>query len=366
MLRCVQGTAPWPGLVGRSVALVVTAGLLLTGVHCGRARSTTPAPGAQRTGDAELLRLIRPSFTGDGRRVAVAVIDGGEVRQAFQDADASTVFEIGSITKVFTGELLAEAIERGEVQADDEVGAYLDLGDAPIASVTLRDLAAHASGLPTFPTDPEWVEQATAEMAAGRDGVDENLDELLAQARAEALETEQEFGYSNMGAALLGQALAAAAGTDYPALLAERLLDPLGLDGASVPLEDDEVSSRHAGGMTAEGEPAEPSTLGAYAPAGGIHATVDDLVTFATAILDGPLADSAARSDTIDLGDGSAIGYFWGVDDDRGHVVVSHNGLTGGFAAMMIIDCTAGTAAIVLSNQAVVVDDIASTLLAHL
>ena len=183
--------------------------------------------------------------------------------------------------------------------------------------MTLRDLAAHASGLPTFPTDPEWIEQATAEMAAGRDGVDENLDELLAQARAEALETEQEFGYSNMGAALLGQALAAAAGTDYPALLAERLLDPLGLDGASVPLDDDEVSSRHAGGMTAEGDPAEPSTLGAYAPAGGIHATVDDLVTFATAILDGPLADSAARSDTIDVGDGSAIGYFWGVDDDR-------------------------------------------------
>ena len=346
-------------------ALVVTAGLLLTACTAGGPGST-PEPAAQRTGDAELLRLIRPSLTDERRRVAVAVIDGGEVRRAFQDADASTVFEIGSITKVFTGELLAEAIERGEVQADDEVGSYLDLGDAPIASATLRELAAHASGLPTFPTDPEWVEQATAEMAAGRDGVDENLDELLAQARAEALATEQEFGYSNMGAALLGQALAAAAGTDYPALLAERILDPLGLDDASVPLDDDAVSSRHAGGMTAEGDPAEPSTLGAYAPAGGIHATVDDLVTFAIAILDGPLADSEARSDTIDLGDGSAIGHFWRVNDDRDHIVVSHNGLTGGFAAMMIIDCTAGTASIVLSNQAVIVDDLASTLLAHL
>ena len=348
------------------VALVVTAGLLLSGCAAGATGGPTPAPGAQRTGDAELLRLIRPSFTGDARRVAVAVIDGGEVRRAFQDADPSTVFEIGSITKVFTGELLAEAIERGEVRADDEVGDHLDLGDSPIASATLRDLAAHRSGLPTFPTDPEWVEQAMADMEAGRDGVDENVEELLAEARGEALETEQEYAYSNMGAALLGQALAAAAGTDYPTLLADRLLDPLGLDGASVPLDDDDVSSGHAGGTNPEGEPAEPSTLGAYAPAGGIHATIDDLVTFASAVLDGPLADSAAHRDTIDLGDGSAIGYFWSVKEDRGHVIVSHNGVTGGFAAMMLIDRTADTASIVLSNRAEVVDDVGSTLLAHL
>lgn len=349
------------------VALVAGAALLFCGCAApAPAVSTTIAPATQKTGDEELLGLIVPSFTGKADRVAVAVIEDDEVREAFLRADPSTVFEVGSITKVFTGELLAEAIDRGEVRADDPVGDHLDLGDSPVASATLRDLAAHRSGLPTFPSDPEWVERALADMAAGGDGIDEGVEELLAAARKEPLATEPAFEYSNMGAALVGQALAAAAGTDYPTLLAERLFTPLGLDGATVPLVDEEVPAQHAGGTNIDGDAVEPSTLGAYAPAGGIHATVDDLVAFAFAVIDGPLAGSAAQTDTIEPADGSAIGYFWGVSEDRGHVVVSHNGMTGGFASKLLIDRTEGTAAIVLSNRSEVVDDVASTLLAHL
>ncbi len=318
------------------------------------------------TGDDELLRIIRPSFLADTDRVAVAVIEGGEVRTAFLDADETTVFEVGSITKAFTGELLAEAVERGEVDVDDELGEYLDLDGAPAASATLRDLAAHLSGLPTFPEDPDWGAQVMADMERGGDGIDETLDELLELTRATALRADPGFEYSNMGAALVGQALAAAAGTDYPTLLAERLFEPLGLDGASLPLDDDEVDPRHAGGFTADGLTAEPTTLGAFAPAGGIHATIDDLVAFASAVIDGPLTDTAAQTDVLrDVGS-EGIGYFWGVDADRGHVILSHNGQTLGFSSAMLIVPETGSAAIVLSNSSRLVDDVAATLLAHL
>jgi len=298
--------------------------------------------------------------------VAVAVIEHGEVRTAFLDADETTVFEVGSITKVFTGELLAEAVERGEVEVDDELGQYLELGDAPAASATLRDLAAHLSGLPTFPEDPDWGAQVMADMERGGDGIDETLDELLELTRATELRAEPGFEYSNMGAALVGQALAAAAGTDYPTLVAERLFEPLGLDGASVPLDDDEVDPRHAGGFTADGLSAEPTTLGAFAPAGGIHATIDDLVAFASAVIDGPLTGTAAQTDVLTDGGSEGIGYFWSVDDDGGHVILSHNGLTGGFASVLTIDRTAGTAAIVLANRGEIVDDVGATLFARL
>lgn len=330
--------------------------------------SATGAPSsAAATGDPELLRLIRPSFVDPHDRVAVAVIDGDDVRTAFMASDASTVFEIGSITKAFTGELLADAIARGEVHAGDPVGQYLDLGDAPVASATLRDLAAHRAGIPTFPIDdPAWVERATAAMEEGRDGVDETLDELLAEARSVEAVAGQGFSYSNMGAALVGHALATAAGTDYRSLVAERLLEPLGLDGASLPLIDDEVPATHAGGFDADGDAVDASALAAYAPAGGIHATVGDLVAFAQAVLDGPLTGSAAQTDTVDTGDGSGIGYFWSVRDAGGSRIVSHNGMTLGFASMLLIDTTAGTAAIVLSNRGESVDDVGATLLAHL
>ena len=352
-----------PAKPGRSLgAVAIIACLALTG--CVGPQAADAAGGA--AGDAALLKLIRPSFIDDSDRVAVAVIEGGEVRTAFLRADASTVFEIGSITKVFTGELLAEAIERGEVRATDQLGEYLDLRGAPAGFATLRDAAAHRAGLPTFPTDPDWIERATADMEAGRDGVDETLDELLAEARAVEVDPDQGYAYSNMGVALLGQALAAAAGTDYGTLLTERLLEPLQLEHASLPLLDDEVPETHAGGFDPDGEPVEPSSLAAYAPAGGIDATIGDLAAFASAVIDGPLADSAALTDTIALDDESALGYLWSVRDDDGHLIVSHNGMTGGFASMMLIDRTAGTAAIVLSNQAEVVDDVAQTLLDHL
>ncbi|HEU0181720.1 MAG TPA: serine hydrolase domain-containing protein [Agromyces mariniharenae] len=351
----------------RTLPVLVAVGCLALSACVGTSQPAPDAQATDATGDAELLRLIRPSFLAETDRVAIAVIDGDEVRRAFLDADETTVFEIGSITKVFTGELLAEAVERGEVELDDELGDQLDLGDAPAASVTLRDLAAHRSGLPIFPTDPEWVEHAQADVDAGGDGVDETVDELLELTRTVELQSGHEFGYSNLGAALVGQALAEAAGTDYATLLSERLLEPLGLDGASLPIDDGDVDPQHAGGFGVDGSPAEPSSLGAFAPAGGIHATVDDLVAFASAVIDGPLTDSAAQTDTVEGGGGGAqIGYFWSVDDDRGHVILSHNGMTGGFTSIMVIDRTAGTAAIVLANRSESVDDVGYDLLAQL
>ena len=337
--------------------------LVLTGCV---AQSGSGADESQRgTGDPELLRLIRPSFP-DGTRVAVAVIDDGDVRRAYLDAGASTVFETGSITKVFTGELLAEAIERGEVRAGDELGEHLDLDDAPVASVTLRDLAAHQAGVPLYPTDPELVERATADIEAGGDGIDASLDELLSQARDVELEPVRGSGYSNLGAALLGQALAAAAGTDYVSLVTERLFEPLGLDGASVRFEDEDVSARHAGGTDADGREVEPSSLGAYA-AGRRHRCDHRRPRCLRGRRHRPTASRQRRpADTVDNGHGGSIGYFWAVSDDHGDVILSHNGMTGGFASMLLIDRAPGTAAIVLSNRAESVDAVGEALLASL
>jgi CubicO group peptidase (beta-lactamase class C family) len=304
-----------------------------------------------RIGDDELLRAIRPTFTGADDVVAVALVDGDEVRTAFIDASHDTVFETGSITKTFTGLLLADAIERGEVELDDTLGDHLDLGTSAAASVTLGDLAAHRSGLPTFPTDPAWRERVEPGFNAGEDVIDETVDELLAQAAAETLPPDPQPTYSNMGAALVGQALAAAAGMEYQDLVGERILEPLGLDGASLPVEDDEVPAGLAQGWTPDGTPAEPSTLGAYAPAGGIAATIDDLVAYASGVIDGPFADSAALEPRPGL-EGGSIGYFWGVTDEGGHRTVAHDGMTAGFNSSLVIDLTAGTAAIVLVNRA--------------
>src|SRR5688572_16171061 len=83
-----------------------------------------PPESVQPTGDAALLEAIEPTFAEDWERAAVAVIHGDDVNTAFVDAEESTAFEIGSITKVLTGELFAIAIERGEVALDDTLGEH--------------------------------------------------------------------------------------------------------------------------------------------------------------------------------------------------------------------------------------------------
>src|SRR6266516_1613548 len=75
-------------------------------------------------------KLREALFPGSSGEVSVAVVDGSTVRYANFGADENAQFEIGSITKAFTGLLLADAIERGEVTADTKVGALLMLGGA--------------------------------------------------------------------------------------------------------------------------------------------------------------------------------------------------------------------------------------------
>lgn len=351
----------------RSIAAVVAALAVVGGLAgCmpdrvpGSMRPTaSPAP----DGDAELLRAIRPTFSGTDDLAAVAVVERDDVRVAFIGADEHTAFEIGSVTKTFTGLLLAEAVERGEVALDDPIGEYLDLGDAPAASATFDELATHRSGLATFPSDPEWMETVEDGFLSGEDVLDETVAELLALARSEPLPHNAPFQYSNLGAALTGHALAAAAGTDFATLLEERILDPLGLDGASLPVEDDEVPASLAPGFLADGRPAEPSTLGAFAPAGGIVATVDDLVSYARAVIDGPFAESAALEPLVEW-DESAMGCFWSLSTGHdGNEIASHGGLTAGFGASLIVDRTAGRAVIVLSNRGEPVDALAEDLM---
>lgn len=325
--------------------------------------SLRPNASPEPESDDELLRAIRPTFSGPDARAAVAVVDGDDVRVAFVGADEDTAFEIGSVTKTFTGLLLAEAVERGEVALDDPIGAYLELGDAPAASATFEELATHRSGLPTFPSDPDWMATVEDGFHSGEDVLDETVPELLDLARSERLPHNAPFQYSNFGTALTGHALAAAAGADFATLLEERILDPLGLDGASLPVEDDEVPASLAPGFLADGRPAEPSTLGAFAPAGGIVATVDDLVAYARAVIDGPFADSTAFEPLVEW-DESSMGCFWilsaGYD---GNEIASHGGLTAGFGSSLMVDRTAGRAVIVLSNSGEPVDELAEDLM---
>ena len=156
-----------------------------------------------------------------GRRVIVHGLSGAADRRPL---DGDTVFQIGSVTKVFTGLLLADMAQRGEVSVDDPAGMYLPAGVTMPEKgrpITLIDLSKHWSGLPSMPGNFTLDARPNPYEAY-------SVDQLYAFVSGYALPREpgrQE--YSNLGVALLGRLLGRRAGLEYEDLLRQRVLVPL-------------------------------------------------------------------------------------------------------------------------------------------
>ena len=195
--------------------------------------------------------------------------------------DAGSVLEIGSVTKAFTGVLLADMARRSEVRLDEAVGEVLRVPRVPAFDgrpITLADLATHTSGLPAMPTNFPKREDAAAYTAY----TPANLLAFLAgHALSRAPGTQ--WVYSNL-VALLGPALAARGGAPYPALLATRVLEPLGMTHTGfAPVPD--VAAHGTRGTDGYGESQPALEAPAFQAAGGLKSTMHDLVTFAAANL---------------------------------------------------------------------------------
>lgn len=169
---------------------------------------------------------------------AAALVSGGEIVTRSNAVPAEGHLEIGSVSKGFTGQLYADALERGLVGTDDRLGQHLAL-EGPVADVSLASLATHRSGLPRIATDPVWARSARY-LVKAQNPYGDSLRDLLAQASRTKVGRPGPM-YSNLGFQLLGHAVAAASGVPYRDLLVERIATPLGLGSVHVPHSLDEV-----------------------------------------------------------------------------------------------------------------------------
>ena len=157
------------------------------------------------------------------RRIGLAVgafVGSHTVVHATGPVTGESLFQIGSVTKVFTALALADAVERGELAMDTPLAALLP--ESPTsragAAITLGHLATHTSGLPRLP--PGLLRRALRHRSDPyRDITTEDLLSALAAARLRS-KPGTRIWYSNFGAALLGQALSRHAGQAYAELLA--------------------------------------------------------------------------------------------------------------------------------------------------
>lgn len=246
--------------------------------------------------------------------------------------DATTQFQIGSVTKPFTHLLLAEMVASGDVGYDTRVGEILGDGfrpqNAAVRDVTLQELATHTSGLPRLPANLS---------PAGSDPYSKySVDDLMAGLRsARAKQPLGEFySYSNFGVGLLGHLLGRVDGRGFTRALQARVLEPLGLEATGMAPEDD-FAEAFTGGRPIPFWSFQDS----LAAAGALWSTPADLARLARTYLGG--VDHGLRhSLAADLevvtkaGDSSVTRVWHRTETDHGPIFW-HNGRTAGHGAFV-------------------------------
>jgi CubicO group peptidase (beta-lactamase class C family) len=197
----------------------------------------------------------------------------------------TTIYEIGSITKVFTTSLLATLVAERRIRLDDPVRDYLpELPRFPVG-ITPRRLATHSSGLPPLPSDRRLVLAAVKNPRNPYAAYStEELFGWLAE-YADTPASDQAVTYSNLGVALLAHVCARVAGCSFEAAVDARVCRPLGLHDTAVSVPADK-RERLAPPHDWRGEPASSWDLPAFAGAGALRSTADDVLRFLAANLD--------------------------------------------------------------------------------
>jgi D-alanyl-D-alanine-carboxypeptidase/D-alanyl-D-alanine-endopeptidase len=293
--------------------------------------------------------------TGGG--VVIGVVQHGTRRVfVYGAAKEDSIFEIGSITKTFTGLILAQMAAQHKVKLDEPVRLLLPPGTVAKpegAEITLLDLATQHSGLPRMPDNFHPADEADPYA----DYRPANLYEFIGK-HGVSKPANTGFNYSNVGLGLLGQALANRAAMTYPELLRAEITGPLEMHDTVVKLSPDQ-EKRFAQGHGPQHQAAHAWNLVAFAGAGAIRSTAGDMLAYLEAqlhpdlIKSGTLVSALQTSHELraDSMPGMKVGLAWLFQTKTG--IFWHNGATGGYSSYAFFNPKEDYAAVVLFNTTI-------------
>jgi serine-type D-Ala-D-Ala carboxypeptidase/endopeptidase len=314
--------------------------------------------------DAEVREMLRQRIevSKHGVGIVVGLVDeSGSRTVAFGHArrgndelvTGDSVFEVGSVTKVFTSLLLAQMVEAGEVRLDDPIARYTppSVKSPRAREVTLLHLSRHTAGFPPFPDNMKPVDASNP--------LDVYTNEALF-AFLDGHRTRRVPGtfhlYSNVGPALLGELLARRAKMDFETALRSRVLEPLDMRRTALKLTP-ALRAAHALGHTELGRPIPLGDVRGMLGAGSLRTTGNDMVRFLEANLglrESSLAaamrathETRADRRMPDL----AMGLGWFHTTIFGTRLIVHGGATDGFVAYLALDLVRRRGVVVLSNS---------------
>ena len=268
--------------------------------------------------------------------------------------DKNTIFGIGSITKTFTGTLLACAVLDGKINLDDPVNKYMPDSIPPLEyqgiPVTIRTMANHSSGIPRMPSNLHRKDT----LNPFKDYDDNDLFSFYKNFKLERKPGDK-YEYSNLAAATLGVILERIYKKPYESLIIERICHPLSMNETSQFTKSGD-SLKFAKGYGPNYTFQAAWDYKALAGAGSLRSTTADLLKFAAANMGGAptglneamqLAHQQIFKHGVD-----GVGMLWDIIGLH-HEIIDHDGRVGGFTSFLIIDLKHRVAVVMLSNTAI-------------
>lgn len=290
-------------------------------------------------------------------QVSIALIENGNVifygikrenDTIFTFDNHKSVFEVGSISKVFTATLLADFVLNKKVDLDDQISDYIEMPFKDSIEITFKQLANHTSGLPRLPSNLSLFSIDLKNPYKDYDEV--KLEEYLSQQME--LENLGRFQYSNLGAGLLGFTLAKMEESTYEDLLQSRIFSKYQMTSSTT--DRSLVGKVLVAGLNPKGIVTPNWDINVLVGAGGVLSSVRDLSRFATAQFDysNEVLALTRKSTYKGYHNGTemGLGLGWMIKARSGKEWVWHGGATGGYFAFMQIDIENRNAVIILTN----------------
>lgn len=277
--------------------------------------------------------------------------------------DEKTMYEIGSITKVFTSLILADMVLKKQVNLEDPISKYLPAHvKVPVVKgkeITLLHLASHSVGWPRMPDnyDPKILDLPWVDYT-----IEQTYDYISRATFDYAPGTW--FQYSNVGYGLLEHILAQVAGKPYETLVKERICMPLNMPNTTITLTPAQKTNL-AVGHNEYGGVVENWDMPAIAGTGALRSNINDMLNFAGANLgiiktDLYPAMELAHIPRISKGKDGQVTLGWTlVKGEDGDDYLWKDGTTGGYRSIMLLNRTKKTGVVILANTLNPINDIA-------